>query len=153
MGGFVEVLNKLPPWAGNVPVWILLAVVIAGLVREWLKTQPVREQQKIDERLKIKEGYMGRINDLEDAVRECQRECEQHKKELREVINKLQDRVNNEARQRVQGEISLVSTLLKVVDAPQLKIILAELEKRQTSMALLNVQLLGSEGADDAEGN
>lgn len=151
MRGFLEVMNKLPSWAGNIPVWILLAIVFAGLVREWLKTQPVREQQKIDERLKIKEGYIGRINDLEDAVRECQRECEEHKKELRKVIDQLQDRVNNEARQRVQSEISLVSTLLKVVDAPQLKIILDELEKRQTTMALLNVQFVESKGADDAK--
>jgi transcriptional regulator of NAD metabolism len=111
------------------------------------------EQQKIDERLSIKTGYIGRITSLEAAMKKNQEECEKDKEELRDIIEQLREKIRNEAEQRVQGEISLVSTLIQIVDAPQLKAILKALEQRQVRLQVANIQEISDNQRAGAEGN
>lgn len=133
---WVATLDKLPSWVGSVPAWTTLIVVIGYILIQVVKNHPVVEQQKITERLNIKEGYVRRISDLEKAVKECQDECKKQQDESAKIIQTLQEKLNNEAMQRVQGEISLVSTLIQIMpDAEQLRRVMAALEARQIRMA------------------
>lgn len=147
MPAFFSALDKLPPWMGSLPAWSLLILVIGWIVLQRVKNQPVIRQQDIDERLAIKSGYIGRITQLEADVLLCRENCDAQEIRLQTKIDRLQDQLNNEAIQRVQGEISLINTLIDVVDAPQLKAILQALEKRQLRLQIDNVQLI--EGKDD----
>jgi seryl-tRNA synthetase len=139
MGGFSSALDRLPPWMGSVPAWTTLVMVVGYIIIQWIKTRPAVLQHQIQERLNVSDSNLERIKHLEAAVRQCQLECEQHKTLLNKKCETLQERLNNEAMQRVQSEISLVNTLIQVVDAPQLKIILAALEARQTRMLKVEI--------------
>lgn len=153
----VEALNNLPPWIGSVPAWSALIIMLGYIAIQALKNKPVLNQQAIDDRHRIKEGYVKRIEVLEAAVKECERKCDEREEIFKEQIEKLQERIRNEAEQRVQSEISLVATLIDVVPAEQLKKVLAALQAKQVRLQSLAVEALsgpltraGADG-DDSE--
>lgn len=146
MEELAAIMDKWPSWVGGVPALATLIIVIGYIVIQWLKNQPVMAQQKIDERLNIKTGYRDTIARLEQQVHECHEESRERERQLQDEIDVLKARINNEAFQRVQSEISLVNTLIQVVDAPQLQIILKALEAKQVRLSVLQ-----RAGAEDAE--
>jgi chromosome segregation ATPase len=135
--------SKFPGWAGSVPMWGVFAMILITLIKIW----PQLRQQGIDERLNIRDRYLERIKDLVADVQHCRDECDAQERRLQAEIDILKDKLNNEAWQRVQGEISLVNTLIQIVDAPQLKAILAALEKRQRTLPPRIVKGDSHEGA------
>jgi hypothetical protein len=135
-----EFMRSWPSWLGSPSQFALLIIVILALIKVW----PIIQKQLMDARAGREGRYSKRIRELEDNLERCHRECG-------ERIDKLQTKINNEAMQRVQSEISLVSTIIQVVDAPQLKAILAALEKRKGLLLLDVEQISGPFG--DIEGD
>jgi hypothetical protein len=141
--------DKFPSWLGSAPLWGVFAMILITLIKVW----PQLKQQGIDERLNIRDRYLARINEMRtevaiarEEVRQCKRDCDAQEVRLQGEIDILKNKLNNEAWQRVQSEISLVNTLIQVVDAPQLKAILAALEKRRTTLPPELIE--GAEGHD-----
>lgn len=151
--------SHFPTWAGNVPMWGVFAMVLIALIKVWPKLKEIG----VNERQGIRDPYIQRIRELADDVKHCRQECDEQERRLRheidgvkrgsdereaalkERIDVLRTRVNNEAFQRVQSEISLVNTLIQVVDAPQLRTILKALEDRKAILPSL-VELKDKEG-------
>jgi hypothetical protein len=83
-------LNGIPSWAGNIPVWTLLIIVLGYITIQWQKNMPVINQQRIDERLTIKSRYSERITELEAKVEKCREDCAAQETSLRGEITSLQ---------------------------------------------------------------
>lgn len=124
--------TRWPSWVGTPSQFGLLVVVLGTIIIAWIKVWPKLRQLTIEERASIEDRNQTRIQGLVRDVKECREECREQEVRLTEKIDMLQNKINNEALQRVQSEISLVHTLLEIVDAPQLRLILAALEKRKT---------------------
>ena len=120
----MELLDKVPIWAGNVPARILLFSLGTYVAIQWLKNKPIIEQQKINERLAIKTGYTDRIKRLEEKVDSNFKQCEQEKKELHEQIGALERELIGLRRQHNQEQMSLINEIISSVDAPELKTVL-----------------------------
>lgn len=118
------------PVLGSIPMWGVFAAVLIALIKIW----PQLKQQSIDERLSIRDRYLLRIKELVQEVKDCRADCEEQERRLQGQIDGLKTKINNEAWQRVQSEISLVHTLIQVVDAPQLKLILDALKARSVTL-------------------
>lgn len=131
-----------PSWIGT-PSQFAVAVMVAGsILIAYFKVWPIIRQQNIDERLKTSGNYIERISVLETQVRECEQRSDEREARLQEKVERLQTSLNNEVAQRVQSEISLVNTLIEVVDAPQLRAILKALEQKRiaaTTIAQLTI--------------
>lgn len=135
-----EILNWL--LSGTAPQWgvlFLLAVVVVRTSPQWLTVWSTLK-------LARQERVAARITELETSVRECREECDRQ-------TDSLHQKLRNEAEQRVQSEISLVSTLVQIVDAPQLRAILTALESRKTILAAASVQVLGGPLRAGADGD
>lgn len=138
-----DFMKDLPSWVGTAPQWammILLAIAVVRTSPQWLEAMftAVQNRRSADRK---------RITELEAAIAECRRLCDEQDARLQQKIEDLQHKLSNEALQRVQSEISLVHTLIQIVDAPALKAVLTALERRQT----LLFELAPAKGADDEE--
>jgi hypothetical protein len=126
--------DRWPIWLGGVPAGATFLIVLGYIVIQYLKNQPLIQRQNMEERLNVKRGYKDRIKELEFQVDRCHEESRRREYELQSEIDALKEKMNNEAWQRVQSEISLVSILLEVVEAPQMKAILDALKVKQARM-------------------
>jgi biopolymer transport protein ExbB/TolQ len=156
--------SKFPAWAGSVPMWGVFAMVLIALIRVW----PRLRELSIQERANVRDPYLRRIAELAADVKDCRESCEKQEKELREEIaqnkrecddretrlkdeiDSLKTKINNEAWQRVQSEISLVNTLVQVLPSAELKLILDALQKRSALMPATVTALGGP--VDDVKG-
>lgn len=138
-----------PSWIGTPSQLGLLLVVTGSIVLGYIKVLPKLLELKIGERASNKDRYTARVKELKEEVKACRDECDAQERRLQDQIDLLKTKINNEAWQRVQSEISLVHTLIQVVDAPQLKIILAALKQRSS---LIPPEILEGAGNDDIEG-
>lgn len=129
----MEEFINWPTWLGTPSQVLTLAIIVITLIKTW----PIIQVKVIEARLTREGRYGARISELEQSLKACHDECQ-------ERIDKLQTKLTNEARQRIQSEISLVHTLISVVDAPQLRTILAALERRRS--------LILSEGIEQLDG-
>lgn len=131
-----------PAWLGSPSQVVLLVLVVIALIKIW----PILQKQVFEARASREGRYGERIRHLEIELHKCHEECAAK-------IEKLQTKINNEAWQRVQSEISLVSTIIQVVDAPQLRQILAALERRK--MTLIQIEAVENLAGpvDDAKGD
>lgn len=158
-----------PAWIGTLPAWgtffMVLAAITVAVVRIW----PRLKELGITERQGIAQNYINRIIELKADVKECRdncdaqearlrkeiddnrKECDAREEDLKRQIDELKTKLNNEAWQRVQSEISLVNTLIQVVDAPELRVILEALQKRSSLLPAAITKLGGPIG--DLEGN
>jgi hypothetical protein len=142
-----------PTWLGTPSQVGLLVVVFLALIKVW----PTLRQQNIDAWLASKQSYVERIKDLERQVKECQadsikkdQDADKRERRLQDEIDALKTKINNEAWQRVQSEISLVSTLVAVVPNAELKIILEALQRR-SALLPADVTALGKLEGDAKE--
>ncbi len=143
-------MDKWPSWMGGLPALATFIMVAGYIIQQWVKNRPTMQQQEIDERRARSSTYQGRITTLENQVRECHERSERREAELQGEIDLLKDKINNEAMQRVQSEISLVNTLIQIVPADELKKILTELENRQIRLVTIRqLEAKGAEGNDD----
>lgn len=138
MGGAFAALNSMPSWAGNVPAWILVLSLLAWVVNSAIKNHPIISQQKIDDRHRIKDSYVSRIQSLERQILEDRERCDREIGLLRDEIGDLQDKIIGIQRQHVQEQISLINSIISSIDAPELKILVRSLESVQAA-ARLNV--------------
>jgi hypothetical protein len=140
--------SGFPSWAGSVPLWGIFFMAVIALIKAWPKLKEIGVQ----ERQGIRDPYVKRIRELAEDVKQCRKECDEQEvrlrremeekgeahrareEELKGEIDALKNKMNNEAWQRVQSEISLVRTLIQVVDAPELRVILEALQKRSAIM-------------------
>lgn len=158
-----------PAWIGTLPAWgtffMVLAAITVAVVRIW----PRLKELGITERQGIAQNYINRIIELRAEVKECRdncdaqearlrkeiddnrKECDAREEQLKQEVDRLKMKINNEAWQRVQSEISLVNTLIQVVDAPELRVILEALRQRS---ALLPAEITEIGGpVEDVRGN
>lgn len=136
--------NKFPAWAGSVPMWGVFAMVLITLIKVW----PVLRAQTLAERVNMRDRFLARVKELSAEIKTARDECDTLKRKMQEEIDLLKNKLNNEAWQRIQGEISLVHTLIEIVDAPQLKRILDALERRKTTLPPVILEA-HHEGAED----
>jgi hypothetical protein len=112
-------------------------VIILAFIKVW----PIIRQQNIDFTAAARKAYEDRIVAAEaktqracDRLAECERLCDEREEAFKNTIDELKTQINNEAWNRVQSEISLVNTLIAIVDAPQLRVILEALQRRSNSL-------------------
>jgi hypothetical protein len=155
--------ENLRPYIGNAPMWGVFAMALIALIRAWPKLKEIG----VNERAGIRDPYLKRIRELAEDVKSCRRECDaqerrlrqemddnkrecdQREREFKKEIDSLKEKMNNEAWQRVQSEISLVNTLIQVVDAPELRRILEALQKRSATMISLDVTAFAIENGKE----
>jgi hypothetical protein len=149
-----------PAWIGTPSQLALLVVVSGSIIIGYIKVLPQILKLRQDERTSKREleaserdriagYYRTEVQALKERLEACEKKCSDDNTEAQKKIDYLQGRVSNEALQRVQSEISLVNTLIQVVDAPQLRTILTALEKRKVLLADLGSLILNGEGAED----
>lgn len=138
-----SIWSKLPDWAGTMPQWLLFATVVLGFFKIW----PTIRQQNFDFTAAAKKAYDERILKLEDDLKECARLSDEREDMFKAEIDRLKTKINNEEWQRVQGEISLVNTLVQLLPNDELRIILEALQRRSTTLPG-SVTALGSPVTD-----
>lgn len=163
------VANLFPAWIGTLPAWGTFFMVLAAITITTIRIWPRLKELGITERQGIANNYINRIIELKNDVKQCReecdaqevrlrkeiddnrRECDDREEQLKNEVDHLKTKINNEAWNRVQSEISLVNTLIQVVDAPELRVILEALQKRSALMPA-SIQALGGP-IEDAGGN
>lgn len=131
----MEFFEKLPDWIGTVPQWgvfVLLAIAVVRTSPQWLTTW-------VTLRMERSNRTAARIAELEEQVAECQRECEEHKKILREEVHGLKA-------QRLAEQGILMRAILKMSNDPDVARQLQLLEAMQTSLGAIRL-----EGSDAEE--
>jgi acyl-CoA reductase-like NAD-dependent aldehyde dehydrogenase len=126
--GVTSIKDFVAAW--NLPGWGILLVLVATIIKTW----PIIQRNLLDARERRESRYSTRISELEEMVRQCQQECEDHKEELRNEIHKLEMERLGDKRQHVQEQISLVAVLVENIDNPILKQILSQLQNVQRSL-------------------
>lgn len=115
MNDIIEFLRS-----GSPPQWGLFALALIAFFRFVI---PWR-QQSIDSGIQ----YRRENKDLLERVIKCERECEEHKKELREEIFGMR-------KQQMQEQISFARAIIdSLPDNPHLKLLLTALENGQRSL-------------------
>lgn len=126
--------DKWPNWLGGIPALTTMLIIIGYIIVQHQKNKPLLEKIASDERLNIKTGYRETIARLEKNVHDCHQESRQREDALQKEIDTLKQRINNAEWQRTQSDISLVSVLLDILPAPQMKQILEALKKKQATL-------------------
>lgn len=139
-----------PSWIGTPSQFGLLILAVGSVTVAWFKIWPRMKELGIGERQKEREDLLGRIRELRDFVTVCEKKCDDQAERLQGIIDGLRDKITNEALQRMQSEISLVNTLIEVVDAPQLRAVLHALEAKKVQAAVV-IQLPPNGGAEYGE--
>lgn len=124
-----ELFKDLPAWFGTVPQWGMFLLLLIAVIRtspQWLSTWAS---------LKVARSNRNRerIIELEKQVHECQRECEEHKKYLREEINGLKQ-------QRLAEQATIMRAILRMSNDPEVE---RQLHLLETIQATLNPILKG----------
>lgn len=128
-----------PTWIGTPSQLGLLLAFVGSVFLAWLKVYPkILELNLTDQARKRSELY-AHIDRLNAELKTCKDECDAQEVRLKEQIERLVTKVNNEERQRVQSEISLVKILIDIVPAPQLKAILDALQKKDVTLAAASI--------------
>lgn len=128
MASIQNAVNFITAW--NLPSWGILLLMIVTLIKTW----PIIQRNLLDARERRESRYSLRITELEEAIRKCQEECEDHKEELRSQIHAIELERLGDKRQHVQEQISLVAVLVQNIDNPILKQILSQLQTVQRSL-------------------
>jgi hypothetical protein len=115
---------------GSLPGWAVVVILVGSLIKIW----PIIQRNLLDARDKRDHRYSTRISELERAVHECQKECEDHKNELRKEISGLTETIMGLRRQHVQEQISLITAIIESVDNPLLKKLMKSLESVQRAL-------------------
>jgi len=137
MSDMFSIKDFITDW--NVPGWGVFLLLCVTLVRVW----PNLQKNNLEARDKRETRYSARITELEDAVEECRKECDQHKEILRIELRKLELEMLGMRRQHIQEQISLVSAIYESVDSPVLKHLMTSLQSIQKA---LPVEQLGEAG-------
>lgn len=140
----MEELRNIPPWVGSFPLWALFLTVVGTLIKTW----PLIQKNLIDAKMLKAGGYAKRITELEDKLSNCEVKCDEREVLFKKEIDDLKQKLNNEAWQRVQSEISLVATLVQIVPNPMLGQILEALKRRSTTLQA--VEMVAGPFADAA---
>jgi hypothetical protein len=114
----------------NLPGWAVFLLLCGTLIKTW----PIIQKNLLEARDKRENRYSGRISELEEAVRLCQQECEDHKNELRKEIGGLTETIMGLRRQHVQEQISLITAIIESVDNPLLKQLMKSLQSVQRAL-------------------
>jgi len=115
-------MNEVLKWAtaGTPPQWgifIMCLIAFLKFVLPW-------KQQEFDHHA----TYRKENKELMERVLKCERECEEHKKQLREEIFGLR-------KQHVQEQISFARAIIdSIPDSPHLQALLRVLENGQRSL-------------------
>lgn len=126
-------IESLRSWLiayASIPAWGIFLLMVVTLI----KTYPIIQRNLLDARERRESRYSMRITELEAAVRACQEECEDHKNQLREEINHLNETLSGLRRQHVQEQISLVAAIIESVDNPVLKQLMNSLKSVQRAL-------------------
>lgn len=136
-----------PTWIGTPSQFGLLVVAIVSVVVAYIKVLPKMSELRIGSEQYNRAELVRQVSQATKDIKTCRDECAEQERKLQGQIDTLKTKINNEAWNRVQSEISLVHTLIQVVDAPQLKIILEALKQR--SVTIPPEILESNEGADN----
>lgn len=125
-----DLIAGLPAWVSSVPIWGLFATVLIAVIKIW----PTLQAQAISERLAKRDRYITRITELEAAVEECRRQCDEDQENMRVTIDGLRDEIYGLRRQHVQEQISMINSIIESVDSPVLKNLLKTLQSVQSTL-------------------
>lgn len=154
-----EIVATVQPYIGTVPQWgMFLAVMLA-----FLKLAPVWRKQTFDQSNTeiaraetLAATYRAEVQTLRKELRGCEEECAAELKALHEEMFSMR-------KSNIQEQISLVNVILRSVDAPELKTLLAVLEQVKGTLAANQIKAAviqtqsgfviqaDTEGADDVE--
>lgn len=109
---------------GTLPQWGAFLVLIGILVRQVVPWRRL----SIDSAAQLRKELEERNSKLIARVEKCEKECEDHKTELRTQIHALEQQRLDDRAQNLQEQISLVSILVKNVDNPLLAQVLESLQ-------------------------
>jgi hypothetical protein len=121
--------------AWNLPGWGIFLLCLITLIKTW----PLIQKNLLDARETRETRHGKRIKDLEEAVDECRRECEEQKESMRAEMSRLQEQRLNDRAQNLQEQISLVSILVQSVDNPILQRVLEQLQTAKRVYELTGV--------------
>jgi len=136
----VEILSDLPSWAGTVPQWAMLLVVIAAAIKLII---PWR-QQVIDKEVTQVAAYAAECQSLRSEVRELSTELRDCEDRCDKEIRGLHEEILGLRKNQVQEQISLINVIMRSVNNPELQSLMLMLESVQSS-------LKRKEGAQDGE--
>jgi uncharacterized membrane protein (DUF106 family) len=125
-----DLVKDLPPWLGTAPAWGLLVLAVIAAIKTW----PLVHKNLLDAKERRESRYSQRITELEQAVKTCQQECDDHKEALRVELRNLEEKRLGDRKQHLQDQISLVSILVKNIDNPLLDRVLQQLQSTQRSL-------------------
>lgn len=114
-----------PDIIGSVPQWGMLAALLALLFKNVI---PWRQQN-----LSANELFCKNLTSQVDKLTTNLKHCEETAKAS---IKELQEELHGMRRQHIQEQISLINTIMRSVDAPELKSMIGLLERVQQNLAL-----------------
>lgn len=123
MSGVDAWLTKLPEWAGTVPQWGVVLLLLIAVVRtspNWLETWA-----KL--RLARSNRNKERIEELELQVRECREQCDRETQALQQQIHGIRE-------QRLAEQLSMMRAIVRMSGDPEVKKQLDLLEAMQISL-------------------
>ena len=138
-----------PDWIGTPSQLGLLLAFIGSAIIAYIKIFPKVLEIRMTSQQNLQTQDRERITELVAQIKEIEDRCDERERELMAIIDDLKSKINNEAWQRVQSEISLVSTLLEVVPAQQLKQILEALQKRKIVLPYAEMQYAPTEAGEE----
>ncbi len=119
----MDFIEKLPSWAGTLPQWGVFVLLLIAVVRtspEWLNTWTRLRAERSNRLGK-------RILELEQQVKECQRECDEHKELLRREVHGLKT-------QRLAEQTTIMKAILRMSNDPEVARQLTLLEAMSASL-------------------
>lgn len=118
-------LGLEPGVVGTVPQWGMFITFI-GVALAFV---PKIRQQNFDFTAAARKVYEDRITSLEKKVEDCEEDREAKEAELKRQIKDLHDELFGLRKQHIQEQISFVQAIIRSVDSPELKSLLAALDR------------------------
>jgi hypothetical protein len=116
-------LDRLPEQLGTIPQWGMFIALLALLVKQVI---PWR-QQTLDRDAKFCENLTKEVSDLRAELKQCEQDCTAKSKALHEELFGMR-------RQHIQEQISLINTIMRSVDSPELLGMIKLLERVEQNL-------------------
>lgn len=132
---------------GTVPQWVTLAAVLIAA----FKLIPELSALKLKRKSEQERGWQTECANLRQELRIQRQECEEEHRQSRAKIHELEETIYGLRRQNIQEQISLINTILRSVDSPELKGLLSMMEAVKDNLASQHVKILGAADAGNEQ--
>lgn len=132
---------------GTLPQWAVVAAIVIALI----KIIPILREQKLKRIAEQEMGWQKECYNLREELRRQRQECEEEHRLNRQKIAELEETIHGLRKQHIQEQISLINTILRSVDSPELKSLLVMFESVKASLAVQHVTVLGATDAGNEQ--